>query len=80
MALKLNGKGDRLRRADFRALAGTAGLKAGEAEAAIDDMIGRMSEAVDRLTFPELPNYGPEGAFLAARMFDIIRSRLTSFA
>jgi serine/threonine-protein kinase HipA len=30
MALKLNGKDDQLRRADFRALAATAGLRAAE--------------------------------------------------
>lgn len=36
IALKLNGKDDRLRRPDFKALAATAGIKAGEAEQAID--------------------------------------------
>jgi len=42
MALKLNGKDDNLRRADFRTLAATAGLRAADADAAIDDMLRRM--------------------------------------
>ena len=40
LALKLNGKDDKLRRADFRAFAATAGLKAAEADAAIDQDAG----------------------------------------
>jgi serine/threonine-protein kinase HipA len=47
MALKLNGKDDNLRRADFRALATTAGLRAGDADAAMDDMLTRMGGAID---------------------------------
>jgi len=77
MALKLNGKDDRLRRADFRALAGTAGLKAAAAEAAMDDMIARLGREIDRLA---LPNFGPEARSMAEKMFGVVRSRLASFA
>ena len=49
LALKLNGKDDNLRRADFRAFATTAGLKAADADAAIDEMSGRLTEAIGRL-------------------------------
>lgn len=41
LALKLSGKDDRLRRADFHALAATAGLRAGYVEAAINDLLLR---------------------------------------
>jgi serine/threonine-protein kinase HipA len=47
MALKLNGKDDNLRRADFRVFAAIAGLRAGDADMAIDDMLRRMGAAVD---------------------------------
>lgn len=39
LALKLSGKDNRLRRADFLALAATAGLRAGDAEAAINEVL-----------------------------------------
>ncbi|MEO8599684.1 MAG: type II toxin-antitoxin system HipA family toxin, partial [bacterium] len=80
MALKLNGKDDRLHRADFRTLASTAGLRAVDADAAIDDMIKRMQQAVDMIALPKLPNYGPEGEAMAAKMLDICRTRIESFA
>ena len=42
MALKLSGKDERLRRTDFVALATLAGLRAGDAQAAIDDVLQRL--------------------------------------
>ena len=80
MALKINGKDDRLRRADFRALAGTAGLRAVDADAAIDDMIARMKQAAGVIALPKLPDYGPEGEAMAARMLGICRTRIEAFA
>jgi serine/threonine-protein kinase HipA len=79
MALKLNGKDDKLRRADFLALARTAGLKAADADTAIDTLIGRLQRAVDRVALPALPNYGPNGKDLAEKMLEIVRTRLSSF-
>ena len=80
LALKLNGKDDSLRRADFRAFAGTAGLKTGDADAAIDEMLARMKEAVDRITLPKTLRYGPQAERMAQRLLDICRSRIESFA
>ncbi|MHB8347401.1 MAG: type II toxin-antitoxin system HipA family toxin [Acidiferrobacterales bacterium] len=80
LALKLKGKDDKLRRADFRAFAGTAGLKAGDADAAIDEMLGRMNEAVNRITLPSVLKYGTEGGKMAQQMLDICRNRIESFA
>jgi len=79
MALKINGKDDRLRRADFRALGTTAGLKAGDADAAIGDTIQRMKEAVGRISLPELPGAGTEARTMAARMLEMVPTRLESF-
>jgi serine/threonine-protein kinase HipA len=76
MALKLNGRDDRLRRADFQALATTAGLRAADAGAAIDDMIQKMKQAAGRIALPDLPDHGPEAAAMAARMIEIVRTRI----
>jgi serine/threonine-protein kinase HipA len=80
MAFKLNGKDDRLRRSDFRTFAGTAGLKTAIADAAIDEMIAHMAEAVERITLPNLPTYGPEGKAMAQRMLEISKALIGSFA
>jgi serine/threonine-protein kinase HipA len=52
MALKLNGKDDRLTRKDFLALARTIGLSAGDAETAIADLTARVADRVQRLQLP----------------------------
>jgi serine/threonine-protein kinase HipA len=80
MALKLNGKDDRLHRADFRALASTAGLRTADADAAINDMIERMKQAVDQVALPKLPDHGHDGAAMVARMLELCRMRIASFA
>ena len=52
MALKLNGKDDRLTRKDFIALARTIGLPAARAEALISEMTVRLGEAAPCLALP----------------------------
>ncbi|MBA3564177.1 MAG: HipA domain-containing protein [Gammaproteobacteria bacterium] len=80
MALRLNGRDDKLRRADFRTLAGTAGLRLADADAAIDDLLERMARAIERIELPKLADYGPEGEKMAERMLEICRTRVGSFA
>jgi serine/threonine-protein kinase HipA len=80
MALKLNGKDDKLRRADFRTFAATAGLKAADAEAAMDKLVEQMGEAIGNTGLPELAGYSSGGERMAEQMFEIIRSRLAAFA
>ena len=53
MALKLNGKDDRLTHGDFMTLARTIGLSQGAAEAAIRDMTTSLAKAVDVVRLPE---------------------------
>jgi serine/threonine-protein kinase HipA len=79
MALKLNGKDDKLKRVDFLTLARTAGLKAADADMAIDTLIGQLENAVDRVALPALANYGPNGKDMADRMREIVRGRLSAF-
>jgi serine/threonine-protein kinase HipA len=80
MALKLNGKDDKLRRTDFRTLAATAGMKAADADEAIDGLIEDMKEAVDGVKLPVLANYGPDGRAVAEQVLEIARKRLVGFA
>ena len=80
MAIKLNGKDDHLRRSDFRALAATMGLKAGDADAVIGDAIVRLGDATERLQLPQFPDYRDESAAMMDRAFEIIRASLASFA
>ncbi len=80
MALKLNGKDERLKRADFLAVAAIAGLRASDTNAAIDDVLERMRAAVAAITLPTLPGYGPSGEAAVTRTLEICRERIASFA
>jgi serine/threonine-protein kinase HipA len=80
MALKLNGKDERLKRADFLAASAIAGLRASDTHAAMDDVLQRMRAAVDTITLPRLPGYGPSGEAAVARTLEICRERITAFA
>lgn len=79
MALKLNGKDERLRRADFLAVSAIAGLRASDTNAAIDDVLDRMRSAVAAIALPALPAYGPTGEAAVARTLEICRERIASF-
>jgi serine/threonine-protein kinase HipA len=52
MALKLNGKDDRLSRGDFLAAARTIGLTEGEANAALTELVERVEAATPHLRLP----------------------------
>lgn len=80
MALKLNGKDDRLRRADFLAIAAIAGLKVSEADAAIDELLARMQQALDRLVLPELAGGKSQAVETLGRTIELCRKRITSFS
>jgi serine/threonine-protein kinase HipA len=80
MALKLNGKDDRLRRGDFNALAKTAGLKATDADAAMDELLSNVRTALGGLKLPELADYGPNGKVFIEQMLGIIETRIDGLA
>jgi serine/threonine-protein kinase HipA len=79
MALKLNGKDGRLRRADFKAVATRAGLKAAAADRIIDGLVAAMTDAVDKVSLPVLADHGPDGPAISGQVLDIVRSRLAGF-
>lgn len=80
MALKLNGKDERLRRADFVAFSAIAGLRASVANAMIDEVLQRMRSALAAITLPKLPSYGPLAEAAVNRTLEICRERIASFA
>lgn len=80
MALKLNGKDERLKRADFLAVAAIAGLRASDTNAAIDDVLDRMRAAVAVIALPKLPGYGLSGEAAVTRTLEICRERIATFA
>lgn len=80
MALKLNGKDDRLRRSDFKAFASTAGVKVADSDTAIDELLASVAGALDRIALPAPLYDGSAGADTAERMRAIVRERLEGFA
>jgi serine/threonine-protein kinase HipA len=79
MALQLGGRNERLRRADFVALATLAGLRAGDANAAIDETLQRLGAGIDTVRVPEALGRG-QAAVVIAKALDLCRSRVESFA
>lgn len=80
MALKLGGKDERLRRADFVALATVAGLRAGDANAAIDDVVARLASAIDGIAVPPACVRDAASAAMVGKTLDLCRERVRAFA
>ena len=79
LALKLNGKDDNLRRADFRALAASSGLKATDADAVIDDTLRQMGSIIDRFSLPKRIEHRSEVEKMIQGMLETCRSRVAAF-
>ena len=75
MALKLNGKDDRLTPQDFATLARTLDLPVGRAEAAVAEVSARVREAAARLRLPDFAQALPAARKLAAEVGEIALSR-----
>lgn len=79
MALKLNGKDDRLRRSDFKALASTIGVRAADAEMTIDSLRSGVKRGVERQAAPPYGNLLETEVETLNRMQEIIVRREASF-
>jgi serine/threonine-protein kinase HipA len=79
MALKLGGKDERLRRADFVALATLAGLRAGDAQAAIDDVLQRLPLALDALALPRALALSADARATVDTTLELCRTRVAAF-
>lgn len=78
MALKLNGKDDRLGQQDFLALARTIGLAAGQVEAALADLAKRISERAAMLTLPAFAARWEVARAAQDRLVAILTDRLVA--
>ena len=79
MALKLNGKDDRLRRADFLRMAATAGIPAHAADDAINELLAGLETGLDQVALPDIPNLNAELNSKAEQMIEICRDRLANW-
>lgn len=78
MALKISGKDERLKKADFRRFAATAGIPVA-ADTAMDELAATLARGVDELALPDPPTDGSVGAERAAQIRVIVRQRLEAF-
>lgn len=79
MALKLDGKDDRLRRADFLRMAATAGISSRDANAAMDALTVGLTTALDQVNLPDVPNLDAELADKAEQMLALCRKRVAAW-
>jgi serine/threonine-protein kinase HipA len=79
MALKLNGKDDRLTRQDFFALARTIGLTVADAEAAIEELSGRVAERAKTLRLPVFALQSEAAKTMQDKVITIVGGRCETF-
>lgn len=80
MALKLNGKDDRLGREDFLALARTIGLSVATAKEEIDSMSAKLTVAAGRIARPDIPNPAAKTGELLTKQLELVTARCRAFA
>lgn len=78
LALKLNGKDDNLRRTDFRALATTAGLRASDADEAINQVVQNVRAVLESIELPKGIAATAESQGVIEGMLDICRTRVVA--
>ena len=79
MALKLNGKDDRLSPQDFLALARTIGLPVGKAEAALNEVAVRLLERAASLLLPDFVGHSDSALSMRNKVIMIATERATAF-
>lgn len=80
MALKLNGKDDRLTRHDFLALARTIGLTVGDAEAAVGEITQRLAARVKTLHLPAFAAESEAAKTTQDKVIALVEDRCSAFA
>ena len=78
MALKLNGKDDRLTRLDFMAFARTIGLTSGNAEGAIIDLTRRVEDYAKTLSLPAFAAESEAARSMQGQVIALVRDRCTA--
>lgn len=80
MALKLNGKDDRLTRQDFLALARTISLTLGDAEAAIDEITQRLASEAKKLRLPAFADQSEAAQGVQDKVVALVEARCAGLA
>lgn len=80
MALKLNGKDDRLARRDFMALARTIGLPQGDADRAIGELVNRVIGAAEIVRLPGFALEPEAAAAVQGQVLTIASERCAALA
>jgi serine/threonine-protein kinase HipA len=79
MALKLNGKDNRLGEKDFRTLARTIGLRAAQGDAAINEILTLLDNAADAIIVPNLARQFAATSTMIDEMLQLVRDRVKAF-
>jgi len=80
MALKLNGKDDRLTREDFLTLARTIGVPQGVAEAAIAEVTTNLTNAVETVRLPGFAAKSEAASAVQGQIMGLVRARCAALA
>ena len=80
MALKLNGKDDRLTRGDFLTLARTIGVPQGVAEAAIAEVTTNLTNAVETVRLPGFAAKSAAASAVQGQIMGLVRARCAALA
>jgi serine/threonine-protein kinase HipA len=80
MALKINGKDNKLHRADFLKLANTVGIRTKNAESAIEEILSNLTKAINQIRLPDLLKHRAAADAMAANMLEICHSQIKSFS
>ena len=78
LALKMNGKDHRLKRADFLSLSKTIGLKKTEAELLIETTLSQLAKATQILQLPTNLSFSKEAEAIAHKMLQICMERINN--
>lgn len=79
MALKLGGKDDRLRRADFLRMAVTAGIASRDANATMDALTAGLAAGLNTIILPDVPNLNAELTAKAEQMLELCHQRVAAW-
>jgi serine/threonine-protein kinase HipA len=79
LALKMNGKANRIKRKDFMILAATMGLKASDVDHLIDQTVATLRIAVDQAELPKGIEYTSAAKAIAVEMLETCKKRLAEF-
>ena len=79
MALKINGKANRIQRKDCMIFASTIGLKASDAGQSIDGTLADLTKAVQEVQLPKEINYTNDQKTVTQEMLETCRKRIDQF-